>query len=296
MTLVTQIKAAERWWLGIAAFIVLALVGLAQYLPMRREAALQTRLELLAPLGSAVEVPCAQLAARRPLVLLALGQSNAGNHGAPSSNANASVRTLKPITVISDGKCVQARDPLPGATGQGASIWPRLVALLQQDPHDRPIVVSVLALDASTIDEWTRPTSPLRSRLTRQLASMKQLGMPPDAILWQQGEADARSGTTAAQYADRLDLLADVLTQSGITAPVYLAKSTVCRSPPSEPIRSAIDARVAQTGRWLRGPDTDTLHDAQLRDVGCHFSAAGLEAAANLWAKALSCETCAARK
>ena len=283
-------------WLGVAGLVLLSLVGLAQYLSMRREAALQNRLDLLAPMGRATEVSCTQVAASKPLVLLALGQSNAGNHGALGSSASASVGVIKPITMIWDGRCIQARDPLPGATGQGASLWPRLVALLQQDRRDRPIVVAVLALDASTIEEWTRATSPLRSRLASQLASMKQLGMPPDAVLWQQGEADARGGTTAGQYADRLDLLADVLTQGGITAPVYLAKSTVCRSPPSEPIRSAIDARVALKGRWMSGPDTDALDNASLRHDGCHFSASGLDAAAKLWAAALTCKDCAVLK
>lgn len=294
MTRLTKMNRRRLGWLGVAGLVLLSLVGLAHYLPMRREAALQSRLERLAPLGGATEVSCTQLTAHKPLVLLALGQSNAGNHGAPSSIASAS--TMKPITMIWDGKCIQAHDPLPGATGRGASIWPRLVTLLQPDLGDRPIVVAELALDASTIEEWTRATSPLRSRLASQLASMKQLGMPPDAVLWQQGEADARGGTTAGHYVDRLDLLADVLTQGGITAPVYLAKSTVCRSPPSEPIRSAIDARVALKGRWMSGPDTDALDNASLRHDGCHFSASGLDAAAKLWAAALTCKDCAVLK
>ena len=282
-------KPRHSWWLGVASFVLLVLVGLAQYLATRPEAALKNRLKLLAPMGRATEVSCTQVAARRPLVLLALGQSNAGNHGELGSSATASLGggLPKPITMIWDGKCIQAQDPLPGATGQGGSIWPRLVALLQRDLRDRPIVVSVLALDASTIDEWTRATSPLRSRLASQLASMQQLGMPPDAILWQQGEADARGGTSESEYADRLDRLADVLTQGGSTAPVYLAKSTVCRSPPSEPIRSAIEARVALKGRWMSGPDTDALNNTLLRHDGCHLSATGLDAAAKLWAAAL---------
>lgn len=291
-------KPRHARWLGIAGFVLVVLVGLAQYLPTRAETALKNRLELLAPMGRATQVSCTQVAARRPLVLLALGQSNAGNHGERGSSSTASLGggVPKPITMIWDGKCIQAQDPLPGATGQGGSIWPRLVALLQRDLRDRPIVVAVLALDASTIEEWTRATSPLRSRLASQLASMKQLGMPPDAVLWQQGEADARGGTTAGQYADRLDLLADVLAQGGITAPVYLAKSTVCRSPPSEPIRGAIDARVALKGRWMSGPDTDALDNASLRHDGCHFSASGLDAAAKLWAAALTCKDCAVLK
>lgn len=266
-------------WFGIlvalaSAFAVAAVI----YKQSRREAALETRLGQLVPVGTEPEVPCPLKTGPRPLVVLALGQSNAGNHGAPGAQA------MDPITMIAGDKCIRARDPLPGATGTGASIWSRLAARLSREQTGRQVLISLLALDAGSIDEWTRPSSGLRQRLVTQLASMKRLGLPPDYILWQQGEADARDGSTADQYASRLDELADILSQAGTNAPILLAQSTVCRTPPNVDIRSAVERKIAQGGRWQEGPDTDTLIGPQFRRDGCHLSAAGLDAAAKMWA------------
>lgn len=70
-------------------------------------------MEQIVLIGKHTEVPCVEVAATQPLVLLALGQSNAGNHGALPSHAAESV------TLIAEGKCIRATDPLPGGTGQG---------------------------------------------------------------------------------------------------------------------------------------------------------------------------------
>jgi Carbohydrate esterase, sialic acid-specific acetylesterase len=276
------------WWFACAGVVALVTAGVIFYPSMRREAALQNRLDMRQAAGAAIQSPCQPTAARRPYVLLALGQSNAGNHGLPDAAARS-------ITMIWNEKCITARDPLPGATGSGASIWPRLVAVMERKQDQRPVVVSVLAIDASSIDDWTRQRSPLRHQLMRQLADMKKMGMPPDAVLWQQGEADARTGTSADDYAAKLDQLATIVTDADIKAPVFLARSTVCRTPANLQIRSAIEQKIVQGGRWMSGPDTDTLSDGRFRHDGCHLSAAGLDAAADLWAASLDCPTCAAR-
>ena len=270
-------------WFGISVVLALALVAAAViYKQSRREAALESRLGQLVPVGTESEMPCTLKTGPRPLVLLALGQSNAGNHGTPGA------QTMDPVIMIAGDKCISARDPLPGATGTGASIWSRLAAQLSREQTGRQVLISLLALESSSIDEWTRPSSALRQRLVTQLASMKRLGLPPDYILWQQGEADARDGTTANQYATKLDQLADILSQAGANAPTLLAQSTVCRTPPNTEIRSALARKVAQGGRRQKGPDTDTLIGPQFRRDGCHLSVAGLDAAAKMWAAELA--------
>ena len=271
----------KRWWLGAVVLMAALLTGVAIYQSIRHDAVLQSRLKQLVPASAVTQVDCTLVTSGRPYVLLALGQSNAGNHGTPDSMA------MPPITVVTGGKCVRASDPLPDATGTGASIWPRLVARMLRNPLQRPIVVSLLAMESSTIDEWTRKRSPLRERLVQQLDALKLLGLLPNAILWQQGEADARDATSTVDYAARLDLLDNLLTEAGIRAPVYLARSTVCRTPANLPIRSAVDTKITQGGRWLSGPDTDTLNGNRFRHDGCHFSSAGLDAAAQMWAQTL---------
>jgi hypothetical protein len=280
-----MIAGGRAAWVAIS---VVAAVGIyAWYVRPDDYAGLRARMATLIPLGSAPRQSCQALAARRPLVILALGQSNAGNHGAVEG------RSREPITMVAQGQCITAQDPLPGATGQGASIWGRLVARLSSlspddGPGRRPVVLAVLAVDSSSIGEWTDDRSALRKRLVQELHLMKQAGLPPALILWQQGEADAMAHQSTGYYAAKLDALAEVLTQSGVTAPVLLARSTRCRSAPSQMIRAAIEAKLAQGGRWLAGPDTDTLSAPIFRHDGCHFSAAGLDAAAELWVKALA--------
>ena len=242
---------------------------------------LAERMSKIVPLGNQPEVACAEVLATQPLVLLALGQSNAGNHG------TASVHTSEAITMVAEGKCIKATDPLPGGTGTGGSIWQRLPALMSMQKNARPIVLSVLAVDASTIGEWTRSDSPLKERLESQVDSMRHLGFSPDLILWQQGEADARSGTSAEDYAKGLGRLATLLNDLGLKVPIVLARSSICRTAPSAAIRSAVDSVVSGDSRFRLGPDTDTLSSSAFRD-GCHLTAEGLDLAAKMWAISIS--------
>lgn len=225
------------------------------------------------------EFTCADVAADRPLVLLALGQSNAGNHGSP-----ASVKRM--VTVVADGRCFRSVAPLPGGTGTGGSIWERLPESLAAGGYRRPVVISVLAVDASHIGDWVDEGSPLRQRLAAHVKSMLAAGLPPQFVLWQQGEADARAGRAAESYASSLDRLAILLGEAGVDAPILLARSTVCRSAPNAAIRSAIDGLIAKDGRFRSGPDTDQLSGEEYRD-GCHLTVAGLDGVAGLWAEAI---------
>lgn len=261
------------------ALLAVLLLGAALWLQLRHQAVKQTA--LLAKLDQIVKVTrepildCAEIAAKNPLVILALGQSNAANHGERTKTPQT------PVTLIADGKCVMATDPLPGSTGRGGSIWSRLKG---------PLLISVMGIDATSISEWTAEQSPLRQRLATHIATMKTLGLTPKVILWQQGEADAQLGTTAAAYAAELQKLADTLAQAGTDAPIIMALSTVCRSNANHAIRTAIITQATHNKRFKVGPDTDTLNKDLLRADGCHFSASGLDQAAQLWVTELQHE------
>jgi len=269
---------------ALLAVAVMAAAALYQWVAHHPHGApLNARLAQIVAPGKHAQIPCAELAATRPLVLLALGQSNAGNHGAPSARAAA------PVTLIAEGKCLTAADPLPGATGTGGSIWQRLPALLSAPLDARPVVLSVLAVDATSIADWTEAQSPLRERLAAQVAAMHRLGLAPALVLWQQGEADARDGTSEADYAAGLGRLAAALSEAGTNAPIVLARSTICQSAPNSAIRNAIEASVANDRRFRLGPDTDTLSSDAFR-TGCHLTADGLDSAAKMWAATISSE------
>lgn len=231
------------------------------------------------------EISCGELLAQRPIVLLALGQSNAGNHG------EAKAGVAEPVNLAVDGKCFRTIDPLPGGTGQGGSIWQRLPRQLQSlQNSSRPVVLSVLAIDSTSISDWTGAGSSLRSRLAAHIASLIRTGMRPDFVLWQQGEADARLGTSASDYSAGLDRLANQLEEAGASAPILLARSTLCRSAPSVVLRQAIEEKVRSDSRFRLGPDTDVLAGDRYR-VGCHMAAEGLDGAAKMWATSIQAES-----
>jgi len=271
----------QSLWLATAILAILAL-WLANPASIAGRSGLRTKLDQLVQVGNQPMMACDGIAAQRPIVILALGQSNAANLGASTPSGGP------PINLIADGKCFMAIDPLPGSSGDGGSIWYRLAHRLPALGLQRTIVVSVLGVDATSIDDWTATQSPLRERLVLQLKSMQTAGLAPELILWQQGEADARAATTEQVYSAGLDKLAVILEQAGSRAPIFLARSTVCRSDPNAAVRTAIEAKAQSNGRFRLGPDTDTLVGADLRRDGCHFSGQGLDRAAQLWAVTLA--------
>jgi hypothetical protein len=224
----------------------------------------------------------AALARGRPLVLLALGQSNAGNHGSLGDTL------APPLPMITPEGCMLAQQPVPGATGEGGSIWPPMVQALQARALQRPVLVSVLAVDATSIADGTHDDSPLALRLQAQVRSIRAMGFKPDLVLWQQGEADARSGTRPEGYQAGLHALARILDTAGVAAPILLARSTVCRSKPSKDLHVAIDQAVGAKARFLEGPDTDQWAGPDFRRDGCHFNRTGLDLAGKAWAQVVA--------
>ncbi len=266
-------------------FVILMVTLIAHFTGIGRSSEnskLAIKLEKIIRVDAEAVISCEKLAAQKPIVILALGQSNAANHGARGIDADV------PVALIADGKCTMAVDPLPGGTGLGGSIWYRLPRHFAKLEPQRPIVMSVLAVDTTSIAEWTNDKSLLRERLSQQIKSMQAVGLAPKFVLWQQGEADAIMGTSQADYSTGLDNLAGIFDQEKITAPIVLALSTVCRTEPNSMIRAAIEDKVAANRRFQLGPDTDyDIHEG-LRSKKCHFSTEGLDRAAQLWANTIT--------
>ena len=268
----------------ILAFALAVTVGMAVYrlIDLRSQArlqhSLQFRLSALQTTSAEALRDCASLRAAQPLVLLVLGQSNAANHGEPTLGGS-------PATWMMDaGICSISSDPLPGATGRGGTPWSLLPQRLAALGFDQPVLIQLLAVDASTVNDWVRPDSPLRSRLRQAVARNAESGLQPQLVLWQQGEADARAGTPPDQYRKGLLDLADQLHQQGLDAPIVLALSTVCSSPPDVGLRTSLLALPQTDPRFKVGPDTDQV---QSRRDGCHWDAAGRQQVAQAWADKL---------
>ncbi|UXH80159.1 sialate O-acetylesterase [Roseateles amylovorans] len=228
--------------------------------------------------GMPVTAPdCAPLLhGEQPVVVLVMGQSNAANHAQPAREP------APPMPVLHDGGCGLSSAPLPGGTGTGGSLWPSVNQALNGRWQGHPIVWSVIAVDSSTIDEWAMPQSPLRQYWQMQVDRIKGTHWPVVAVLWQQGEADARDRTAMADYRDGLAALRAGVVARGIDAPWWVARSTHCPPHDGGQVREAVrQLLVIPDSGFVEGPDTDQIPAAE-RD-GCHFTAQGVNDAAALW-------------
>jgi len=276
-------RRTARWLAAGAACALLLAAGARAVRSQHAEAVVEALLQAVQPLGQANELACRDVAAQRPLVLLAIGQSNAGNHGAAGTTPDP------PLTMIDGERCVRTGNPLPGSTGSEASLWTLLPAALAHAHAgvERPVVIAAIGIEATSVGDWSREGGALRQRLLSQLEAMRRAGLPPALVLWQQGEADARQGTSTRDYQHALMALAESIRAAGLTVPMLLAQSTLCQSAPNAEIRRAIELAPALEPMFRRGPDIDALQAPGDRRDGCHFSHHGREQAARLWAASI---------
>ena len=279
-------NAGRAAWAAVA--IVIAAASVLGALRWRRAAqedeSVRQRVSERVAASDSTRVSCDVFKAGDPLVLLVLGQSNAANRGTASGADRGA-----PVNIVSDrGTCHRTSDPLPGATGRNASVWSRLPAALAAAGIHRPVVFGLLAVEATSIHEWTSRDSPLPGLLDGLSRQMIAVGLPPALVLWQQGEADAIVGTPPSEYVRGLQELAVHLHAAGVKAPLLLAQSTVCRSAPVPALSAAVKGLVAADPRFELGPDIDGEVGPAQRIDGCHLNGAGLDAAAALWARAVA--------
>ena len=234
--------------------------------------------------ATATEIPCRAESGRATRLILVLGQSNAASQVSPGIT-----RGLK---VYRDGRCWRVRGPMPGITSGGMGVWSRVAELAIGSGGQYDLVFAPLAIEGTHIDEWTGGGN-LNRILRHELEDLRrgaELGLPISAVVWQEEEADALSGTDAERYRDELLALRKLIDDYGVTAPILVGKSTACLAPVSTSLHRAVDAAI-KSGKGLRpGADTDALGDGY-RDSGrCRFNARGRNAAARRWWAAMAPE------
>lgn len=210
-------------------------------------------------------------------VFITAGQSNSANHGAVAQ------RTSSPYVFMWSGSAwMQAADPIPGADGVNGSPWipmaDALAAKLQM-----PIAISATGVGGTAISQWT-PGTPNFSKITDLLTKFRSSGVR--AVLWHQGEADARMTTQTAAYLSALNSMILKTRESAPNLWWFVAKATVCASAAVPRIASAQQSAVNNSFVFA-GPDTDQLvGNNRMQDL-CHFSDLGLKAHGQAWATAL---------
>lgn len=185
------------------------------------------------------------------------GQSQAANA--------AEARRVGPIGAYAfhDGRCYHLRDPVPGATGAGGSIWPAFART-----YGRPVVIINGAVGGASIDQLLG--DPLR-RLQQDIALARHAGLRPALTIYMQGETDAASRTSAGVYLAKLRTLRRQLPGQWI-----VMLNSRCYDEPVWPALNVARALLAATDPLVAiGPEMDSLRGEYRRDDNCHLNAAG---------------------
>lgn len=224
-------------------------------------------------------------------VFLVMGQSNAANHGDHRHTASDTVFSLDFFRM----QATIASDPLPGASGNGGSIWTRLGDRLTSAGLFKRVLFIPIAFGGTFVADWA-PSGTMNRRTAFALGRLRRALRTPvinvSAVLWQQGEAEANhTKMSAAQYRRAFDEVVADLRAKGVFAPVMVACSTLCEAGErthdnTDEIRKALLAMEDPASGILRGPDTDVVGPEHRYDR-CHLAGSGLNLCADLWFEAI---------
>lgn len=224
-------------------------------------------------------------------VFVGAGQSNSTSCGGVGSANRLDGRTkslTRRVSTFDGSQWRIADDPQPGAhdTHSRGSFWPAFGDAMATR-YQVPIGVAVTGHAGTSIRQWTRNDTLFHWTLTR----LRQLGVEGfRALLWHQGENDADTGMSTAQYSDGLaDIIQAWRADLGRDFPFFVAQASFipwlqnCISPEIRAAQRLLDER----GIALPGPDTDAMR-GELRDCGgkgIHFSKMGLKVHGEAWAE-----------
>jgi Carbohydrate esterase, sialic acid-specific acetylesterase len=227
-----------------------------------------------------IEAPISMLPSQRVMVALVFGQSNSANFGETPRTAKEGVYSFY------HGTLYLAQDPLPGANGDGGSVWTRLGDKIIADGLYDAVVFVPLGLGRSEIARW-KSDGDLHPRILEAINELKNKQLTITHLLWHQGEQDAYLKTSKQEYKRMfLDMLSSIRKQ-GVNAPIYVSIATRCQKERGNlEIQQAQGELVDRPMGIYPGPNTDLLGFAYRYD-GCHFSDEGLKQVAALWLQAL---------
>lgn len=236
-------------------------------------------------------------AGSRVRVIIAAGQSNicsseTGSTGdATNQYTPTNVGQVLNLNVY-DGGIYHATPPLLGCSagiaalstsGVGGNWLMRLGdKLIDAGACDYVVLVPIGASGTSS-GSWLPNANQCYERLGIAAGRVAAVGLTVTDILWQQGESD--HSTSQGDYESALAVLIAAFRDIGVTAPLYIAKSTLLSGVQDADVRAAVDATIDEDAGVWAGPDTDvlTLARGYRQSDDTHFNAAGADVCAELW-------------
>lgn len=217
-----------------------------------------------------------------PLVFITAGQSNAANYAKPlDTSVPGPLVTSRGLT----SGFSQAFDPQPTADNTFSSPWPRLGdALVAQT--GRPVQFLSVGVGNTWIADWVPGTA--NYQLIKSAMLLFANGKGFTGFLWHQGENDASSGTSQADYTTALQsIINQIRIDAGWEVPCGIAIATH----PNEVTGAGVAAAQLAVGssypHCFKGADTDTLGNSYRYDTVHFNTTTGTEAHAALWATAI---------
>lgn len=208
--------------------------------------------------------------------VLAIGQSNAANHGCCRGRAGIQIYALH------EDNYYTAVDPMPGGSGSGGSVWTRLGPRLLEKPGVESVVFACVAQGSSSVESWVRQGSNFW-RIESALQSFSSNNVKISVVVWHQGETESWSRHSDGYfYQEKLKEVILSLRSLGIDAPIF-----VCQTSRDGEGTTNEAIRLAQASVWNKadnvfaGADTDSLGE-RYRSDGVHFNSRGLERFAEL--------------
>lgn len=226
-------------------------------------------------------------------VFLIAGQSNSTNSGDVRQNPRSDF-----VSSWNGNSWQLAKDPQPLAMSDGSdggSPWPVMGDLLYE-AWQVPVAFVSVGWGGTRVKFW-QPDNPklfLYPRLREQLKRLGPGGFR--AVLWHQGESDARLGTWGGEYQDYLErVIAQTRKDAGFPVPWFVAKATyhgpkyvgMMASWNRETVRRAQQHVIDKDPLVFAGPDTDQMLGNFRGKDGLHFSDAGLKEHGKQWAEIL---------
>ena len=202
--------------------------------------------------------------------LLVIGQSNVANHGKPRAASDFGHCTF-------DGMLLPLADPIAGASGNLGSVWTRFAPLARDRLGWDDLTITNLAQGGTTIADWSEPGRTCHDNLVASLPVLKAMARPVTHVIFHQGEADQRDGTTGPDYREGLRRLHALVRESLPTADWIICRAS-CRQGALSAELTAVQTELAQTLPGAHpGPDTDLFGWSDRYD-DTHLKASGLEA------------------
>lgn len=217
------------------------------------------------------------LTSKRLMVAIVFGQSNSANYGERPMAARGEVYTFY------EGICFHASDPLPGASGQGGSVWTRLGDSLIEEGMFESVLFVPIGVGGAKVEQWA-PGGRLHGRILLAIARLRLEGFEPTHMLWHQGEADY--STPAAIYRAQFRAMLGNIRAQGVDAPIFVSVATWYNNLINQEIEQAQRELVDEEAGVFAGPDTDRL-GIPYRYDGVHFNDEGLREFARMWLDAI---------